>query len=146
MALLELWGDPAPAAKRLDKVLGHALPAAGRSEGRVLRLGPTTWLVEDDGADLAKPLGEGGALTQVGGGYARVRISGAGWRALLMEGALFDAESAAFAPGCVATTLIEHVTVTLRAESADSCLALVPASHAADLIHFWRQARVLAAA
>ena len=143
LAMLELWGDPAVAAKRLAKALGHALPAAGRAEGRVLRLGPATWLIEGDSADLEAPLGDGGALTAVGGGYARVRISGNGWRALLMEGGLFDAESAAFAPGCVATTLIEHVTVTLKVESADSCLALVPASHAADLVHFWHARRVL---
>lgn len=143
MAVLELWGVPAPTAKRLAKALGHALPKAGRAEGRVMRLGPTTWLIEGEHADLAGPLGEGGALTEVGGGYARVRISGAGWRELLMEGGLFDAESADFATDCVATTLIEHVTVTLRVESEASCLAYVPASQAADLLHFWLQVRVL---
>lgn len=145
MVVLELWGDPAPTAKRLAKVLGHALPAAGRAAGPVMRLGPTTWLIEGDHAALSKPLGEGGALTEVGGGYARVRIAGAGWRELLMEGGLFDAENPDFATDCVATTMIEHVTVTLRVESDAACLAYVPASHAGDLLHFWRQARVLVA-
>jgi heterotetrameric sarcosine oxidase gamma subunit len=104
----------------------------------VLRLSPTTWLVEGDVAALVRALGDGGALTPTGGGYRRVRLSGPKWRSLLMEGGLFDAESAKFAPGCTATTPIEHVTVTLRVESADSCLAYIPASHAADLLHFWR--------
>ena len=136
--LLELWGDPAPAAVRIGKVLGHALPAAGRAEGAVLRSGPATWLVEGDPTALAAALGDDGALTAVGGGLVRVRLSGPAWRSLLMEGGLFDAESPAFAPGCVATTLIEHVTVTLRVEGPDACLAYVPASHAADLLDFWR--------
>lgn len=141
--LLELWGDPRPAAARIAKVLGHALPPAGQSQGQVLRLSPTAWLIDGELPDLAKALGDDGALTSVGGGLVRLRFSGAGWRSLLMEGALFDAESPAFAPGCVATTLIEHVSVTLRVESDAACLAYVPASHAEDLLHFWKQAAVL---
>lgn len=141
--LLELWGDPKPAAARIAKTLGHPLPQAGRAEGNVLRLSPTTWLVEGDCAALGKALGEYGALVAVGGGLTRVRFSGAGWRALVMEGGLFDAESPAFAPGCVATTLIEHVSVTLRVESEAACLAYVPASHGEDLLHFWHRAVAL---
>lgn len=136
--VLELWGDPKPAAKRIAKVLGHDLPRAGRAEGQVLRSGPATWLVEGDDAALAAALGDDGALTPVGGGLVRVRLSGPAWRNLLMEGSLFDAEDPEFAPSCVATALIEHVTVTLRVESADACLVYVPASHAADLLHFWQ--------
>jgi len=144
LTMLELWGDPAAAAKRLAKALGHSLPSAGQSLGAVLRVGPTTWLIEGEAEDLGEVLGDDGALVAVGGGLRRVRFSGAGWRSLLMEGALFDAESPAFAAGCVATTLIEHVSVTLRVESDAACLAYVPASHAEDLLHFWRQAAVLA--
>jgi heterotetrameric sarcosine oxidase gamma subunit len=143
LAVLELWGDPRPTAKRLAKALGHPLPAAGRWEGNILRLSPTSWLVEAADEALATALGEGGALTEVGGGYARVRIAGAGWRALLMESALFDAENPEFGPGCTATVMIEHVAVTLKVESTDACLALVPASHARDLIALWNRARVL---
>ena len=138
MHVLELWGDPAPAATRIAKALGHELPKAGCAAGNVLRLSPTTWLVTGDVFALKAALGDGGALTPNGGGYERVRLSGPKWRSLLMEGGLFDAESAAFGPDCVATTLIEHVTVTLRVESDGACLAYVPASHAADLFHFWQ--------
>ncbi|MEQ1497222.1 MAG: hypothetical protein ABL914_01055 [Novosphingobium sp.] len=136
--VLELWGDPKPAAKRIAKALGHDLPKAGRAHGLVLRTGPATWLVEGDLTELRAALGEGGALTPTGGGYAQVRISGPRWRSLLMEGGLFDAESAAFAVDSVVTTPIDHVTVTLRVESESACLAYVPASLADDLLRFWR--------
>ena len=135
--VLALWGDPLSAAKRIAKALGHGLPKAGRAEGAVLRHAPTTWLVEGDVAALKTALGDGGALSAVGGGLARVRLSGPGWRSLLMEGGLFDAENAAFGPDNVATIQIEHVTVTLRVESDSACLAYVPASHAEDLLRFW---------
>lgn len=136
--LLELWGDPGPAARRIAQTLGHELPAAGRAAGAVLRLSPATWLIAGDTARINAALGDGGALTPVGGAYKQVRLAGANWRSLLMEGGLFDAESPAFAVDSVATTLIEHVVVTLRVESDQSCLAYVPASHAADLLHFWQ--------
>jgi heterotetrameric sarcosine oxidase gamma subunit len=136
--MLELWGDPGPAAKRIAKALGHDLPKVGKAQGNLLRLSPTTWLVEGEGTALKAALDDGGALTPSGGGYERVRLSGPGWRSLLMEGSLFDAESAEFGIDCVVTTLIDHVAVTLRVESENACLAYVPASHAADLLHFWR--------
>lgn len=136
--VLELWGDPGPAAKRIAKALGHDLPATGRAQGNVLRLSPTTWLITGEVAAVRQALGDGGALTPAGGGYERVRLSGPAWRSLLMEGGLFDAESVEFSTDCVATTQIEHVTVTLRVEGAHSCLAYVPASQAADLLLFWR--------
>ena len=55
-----------------------------------------------------------------------------------MEGSLFDAESAQFGVDCVATAMIDHVSVTLRVETELSCLAYVPASLTADLLRFWR--------
>ncbi len=136
--VFELWGDPKAAAKRIAKALGHHLPKVGKAQGNVLRLSPTTWLIEGEVAAIKAALADGGALTPSGGGNKRVRLSGPAWRSLLMEGGLFDAESVEFATDCVATTLIEHVTVTLRVEGADSCLAYVPASQAADLLLFWR--------
>lgn len=135
---LELWGDPVPTAARLAKTLGHPLPAAGRAQGDLLRCGPTTWMVEDDVSALEATLGDGGALTPIGGGFIRVRLSGPAWRSLLMEGGLFDFESPAFGPDSVTTTLVEHVTLTVRVIDSDSCLVYVPTSHSADLLHFWQ--------
>lgn len=135
---LELWGSPQAAARRLAAVLGHDLPRAGHAQGVLLRTGPSTWLVEGDCAALRVALGDDGSLVAVGGGLVRVRLSGPGWRNLLMEGGLFDAESPDFGIDRVATTQIDHVTVILRVESDRSCLAFVPASLAADLLRFWR--------
>ncbi len=136
--VLELWGDPKAAAKRIAKALGHDLPKVGKAQGNVLRLSPTTWLVEGDVTAPKQALGDGGALTPTGGGYDRVRLSGPAWRSLLMEGGLFDAESPAFGIDSVVTTPIDHIAVTLRVESENACLAYVPASHAADLLRFWQ--------
>ena len=53
---------------------------------------------------------------------------------------MFDAESPAFAPGCSAATIIDHVAVRLHVVSDEACDAYVPASFSAGLIHFWTQA------
>lgn len=139
---LELW-DPAGAA-RIAAVLGHALPPAGRSAGLagqwVIRQQPLVWLLDGAGFDaaaLGDALGDHGALTAIGGGLMRARIVGPGWRGVLMQDAVFDAEQPAFAPGCTASTLIAHVAVTLHVTAADTCEALVPASYAEPLVERW---------
>lgn len=142
--VLEIWSNPAEVAKRFEGVTGFALPPAGRSDGsdalRLIRFEPTVWLVEGDASALPAILGENGALTAIGGGIVRVRLSGPGWRGLLMEGGVFDAETTDFAPGCSAATLIDQVNVRLHVEAADACIAYVPLSYAADMIHFWNTA------
>jgi heterotetrameric sarcosine oxidase gamma subunit len=141
---LELWSDPAGAAARIRKACRVELPVLGRcsSKGalRLIRYEPTVWLVEGDPAPLAAALGGDGALTAIGGGIVRVELSGPGWRRLLMEGGVFDAENPAFAPGCSAATVIDHVNVRLLVTGEDSCLAYIPASYSVDLIDFWRSA------
>ena len=141
---LEIWSDPQGVAARCQAALGFALPPMGRSAGRdeltLIRFEPTVWLVEGNIAPLAAILGPDGAVTAIGGGIVRVRIAGPGWRALLMEGGFFDAESADFAVGSSAATIIDHVAVRLVIEREDACLAYVPASYADGLVHFWEQA------
>ncbi|MFZ4746950.1 MAG: sarcosine oxidase subunit gamma family protein [Sphingomonas sp.] len=140
----EIWSAPAAVAARFEAEAAFALPAMGRSAGsdamRLIRYEPTVWLVEGDIAPLAAVLGDDGALTSISGGLVRVRLSGAGWRTLLMEGAVFDAESPDFAPGCSAATIIDHVAVRLHVVSEDVCDAYVPASFSAGLVHFWHDA------
>lgn len=142
--VLEIWSNPAAVAKRFAKAFGANLPPLGSSlqlpAMLLIRYEPTVWLVEGDTGGLAEVLGSDGSLTAIGGGLVRVRLSGAGWRALLMEGGVFDAESDDFAPGCSAATLIDHVNVRLLVESNDACLAYVPLSYAHDMIHFWTAA------
>ena len=137
----EIWSNPALVAKRFEVATGFALPPLGRSSGndrlRLIRFEPTVWLVEGDTSALEAILGEDGALTAIGGGIVRVRLSGLGWRSLLMEGGVFDAEAPDFAPGCSAATLVDQVNLRLHVESADACIAYVPLSYAAEMIHFW---------
>ena len=141
---LEIWSNPANVAKRFKAATGFALPPSGRSSGndtlRLIRFEPTVWLVEGDVSNVASILADDGALTAIGGGIVRVRLSGAGWRSLLMEWGVFDAESPAFAPGCSAATIIDHVNVRLLVESETACIAYVPASYSAGLIHLWETA------
>ena len=141
---LEIWGNAPAAAKRFESAKGFALPPMGRSGGtdtlRLIRYEPTVWLVEGDASPLSAILGDDGAITAIGGGIVRVRLSGEGWRTLLMEGGVFDAENPAFAPGCSAATIIDHVAVRLHVVSDDACDAYVPASYSAGLMHFWEVA------
>ena len=140
--VLELWGNPKSAAARLKQALGFALPETGKAASNgsttLIRFEPTVWLVEGDLAGLDAALGEDGALTAIGGGIVRVQLSGAGWRTLLMEGGVFDADNPAFGPGCSAATVIDHVGVRLHVTAEDSCTAYVPASYAHDMIDFWQ--------
>jgi heterotetrameric sarcosine oxidase gamma subunit len=145
---LEIWSNAHAVAKRFAAATGFALPATGRSGGtdtlRLIRYEPTVWLVEGDAtmqtAMLTDILGEDGALTAIGGGIVRIRLSGKGWRTLLMEGGVFDAESPAFAPGCSAASIIDHVAVRLHVVSEDACDVYVPLSYSAGLAHFWEMA------
>lgn len=138
---LEIWSNPAEVARRFKAVCGFALPPAGRSDGSaglsLIRFEPTVWLVEGDTAGLADILDGDGALTAIGGGIVRIRLSGPNWRSLLMEGGVFDAESPAFAPGTSAATIIDQVNLRLYVASEDTCIAYVPLSYAAAMIHFW---------
>lgn len=138
---LEIWSNVKAVAARFAKAKGLALPPMGKAGGKggltLIRFEPTVWLVEGDLTGLADILGEDGALTAIGGGIVRVALTGPGWRRLLMEGGVFDAEDLAFGPGCSAATIIDHVNVRLHVAGESECIAYVPASYSADLIDFW---------
>lgn len=140
----EIWSAPAQVAARFEAAIGFALAPMGHSAGndslRVIRYEPMVWLVEGNAAALPAILNDDGGVTAIGGGVMRVRLSGPGWRALLMESGVFDAESRDFAPGCSAATIINHVAVRLHVVSEDACDAYVPASFSAGLVHFWKEA------
>jgi heterotetrameric sarcosine oxidase gamma subunit len=142
--VLEIWSNPAAVAERFAKAFGATLPATGSSlqlpSMQLIRYEPTIWLVEGEIGGLAEVIGTDGSLTPIGGGLVRVRLSGPGWRSLLMEGGVFDAEAVSFAPGCSAATVIDHVNVRLLVENHDACLAYVSLSYAHDMIHFWTEA------
>ena len=139
--VLDIWSNPLAVLDRFEKAFGPSLPPLGSSlqlpDRLLIRYEPTVWLVEGETTGLAEILGSDGSLTAIGGSLVRVRLSGTSWRSLLMEGGVFDAESKAFAAGCSATTVIEHVNIRLLVESDNACLAYVPLSYARDMIHFW---------
>ena len=141
---LEIWSNPAAVAERFKAATGFTLPVMGRSGGsdalRLIRYEPTVWLVEGDASALSNILANDGALTAIGGGIVRVRLSGKGWRTLLMEGGVFDAESPSFATGCSAATIIDHVAVRLHVMDETTCDTYVPLSYTKSMIHFWKQA------
>ncbi len=145
---LEIWSNAQAVAKRFQKAAGFDLPPMGQSAGnaaiQLIRFEPTVWLVEGDVTGLESVLGDDGALTAIGGGIVRVAMSGAGWRRLLMEGGVFDAEDPAFGPGRSAATIIDHVNVRLHVTGEAQCTAYVPSSYAHDLIEFWNAATSLA--
>lgn len=141
---LEIWSNPAATAKRFEGAAGFALPAMGRSGGSgsllLIRYEPTVWLAEGDISAITATLNDDGAVTAIGGGLVRLRLSGANWRSLLMESGVFDAENPAFSAGCSAATLIDHVPVRLHVDSDNSCVAYVARSFSESLLDFWRRA------
>ena len=141
---LEIWSNALTVAQRFEAATGFALPKMSRSNAsetmRLIRYEPTVWLVEGDVSALPAIVGEDGALTAIGGGVVRVRLSGKGWRRLLMEGGVFDAENSAFSAGSSAATIIDHVAVRLHVITDDMCDVYVPLSYSAALLHFWELA------
>ncbi len=141
---VEIWGNPQAVAARAQSALGFGLPPMGHSAGNaaltLIRFEPSVWLAEGDASGLEAVLGDDGAVTAIGGGVVRVRLAGPGWRELLMEGGVFDAEAASFAPGAAAATIIDHVNVRLHVTSDAACTAYVPSSFAAAMLHFWEDA------
>lgn len=138
--VVEVWSDPSAIIEHA-RALGTAMPAMGRS-GTVLgtlllRMEPTVWLAEGDVSALVPLLAQDGAMTAIGGGVVRFRISGPGWRRLLLADGLFDAEDPAFAPGCCAATVIAHVPVRLWVEREDAVRVYVQASLADALEAQW---------
>jgi heterotetrameric sarcosine oxidase gamma subunit len=145
--LLEAWGDGAAVSQRIA-ARWAALPtpcgAVSAGAGRLLWWEPAVWLLrtglEDRPAALAHltdALADYGAVTEVSGGFRRLRVSGVGWRELLMIGGVFDAEAPRFGPGCVAGTVIHHLPVRLDVVDALTVDAYTPSSYSADLLHHW---------
>lgn len=147
----EIWSDTAACQERLAKALGAELPQTGKSGNagklRLVWLEPLTWLVRAPDAQgaavLAKieeALGPDGGACDISGALVRKRITGQAWRTLLMIGGVFDAEAAAFVPGCMAATLIAHAPVRLDVISKTEIDAYTPPSYAPDLFEFWDHA------
>lgn len=145
---LELWGDRDQVSARFAQAFGAHLPGANRAvttKGlRVIWREPAAWMIRIEAgeppsvlAQLIAVAGEDGAVTDISGAAARCAIEGVDWRILLTYGGVFDAEDPAFAPGCVAGTVIEHMAVRFDVISQTCVDAYVAPSYAADLLAFW---------
>ena len=121
----------------LDVWSGVAPDLAGVS---AMQVEPRRWWLLDPGQKLgpiAQALGEQGALTLIGGGLMCATLRGPGWRAQLMIGGLFDAESAGFKPGDCAATLLHHTPVWINVVSAHEAHVYFAASLTEDLRALW---------
>ncbi|WP_353227204.1 sarcosine oxidase subunit gamma family protein [Novosphingobium sp.] len=135
---LDLWHGADHAAA--SAALGFALPDAGQgvavAGGTVLRVGPRRWWLNGAGfADLTP--GDQGVVTPVGGGWTRVTLNGAGWRDLIMQSGLIDAESAQFGSGSVAVTPLHHARCAVFVRANDICEVFVPNSYSGHILSHW---------
>lgn len=145
--LVDIWDDRAGVEQRLAAVL--PAPCRSRTEGldRLIWWEPSRWLIRTPLAgrsarhvELTAAVRRDGAVTEVSGGLYRLRVKGSAWRALLMIGGVFDAESPAFAPGSVAGTLIHHLAVRLDVIDEETLDVYIPPSYAAELLRHWDRA------
>ena len=147
LLILEIWGNVSAVERRLSLSLPTPGKAMEVERRRMLWWEPRTWLIRTQATDrqaeideLGVAAGSDGAVTDVSGGFVRHQLEGYGWRELLMIGAVFDAESPAFAPGSVAGTVIHHMPVRLDVLRETAVEVYVPPSYSNDLHHHWRQA------
>ena len=137
---IEVWGDVAAVERRLGFSLPKACKSVTLNGARLMWWEPKVWMLRGLIGDRKNALAEEGAAIEVTGGFTRLRITGAAWRELLMIGGVFDAESPAFAPDCIAGTVIHHLPVRLDVVDAQTVDAYTPRSYAAELAHHWRAA------
>ncbi|CAN5383288.1 hypothetical protein BH10PSE5_BH10PSE5_11410 [soil metagenome] len=143
---LELWSGAAQVRARFEAGFGVSLPDPNRSVStgdlRVIWREPGAWMIRGPSLGdllerLTKVAGADGAVTDISGAASRCRLTGEDWRILLTHGGVFDAEDPAFAPGCVAGTVIEHMAVRYDVIAADTIDVYVAPSYAVDLLAYW---------
>ena len=145
---IELWAAVAPVSARFQAAFGVPLPGPNRAAAgeslRAIWREPDAWMIRAPLAtrdtlvsSLEAVVGADGAVTDISGAAARCRLTGADWRILLTHGGVFDAEDPAFAPGCVAGTVVEHMAVRFDVISQTEVDAYVAPSYAADLFAYW---------
>lgn len=143
---LALWDDAAHA--RIGAGLGAPLPGPCRAVDiagqRLLWLESAHWLIACLTTDadavrnrIERLVGTDGSLVEVGAALAGCRITGNGWRELLMIGGVFDAEDLGFGPGAVARTIMHHSALFIDVVTADRVHAYVPTSYAHEFFGFW---------
>ncbi|MFI7099161.1 sarcosine oxidase subunit gamma [Streptomyces sp. NPDC050161] len=147
--MVNLRVDPAsPAAARIEKVLGAALPVrcgrtASAGSGTTLWLGPDEWLVVAPPgapartAELAAALaGEPGSVVDVSANRTVLELRGPAARQVLEKGCPLDLHPRAFGRGQAVSTQVGPVPVILWQTGGDS-YRLLPRSSFADHLARW---------
>ena len=145
---IERWGEIAAVSARFEAAFGIGLPAASRSVStgdlRVIWREPKAWMIaapmvgsQDLLAKLSDISDQAGAVTDISGAAVRCTLHGPDWRVLLTHGGVFDAEDPAFAPGCVAGTVVEHINIRIDVVSDNQADVYVAPSYAVDLLGYW---------
>lgn len=149
---VEIWSDPGATTARLAAALGGPLPDIGAATDlteawRAIRIEPTVWWLSGPLADLDDALARAaaavagdGAVADLSGAFERLRIAGPNWRAALMIGGVFDAESPGFTVGSTVGTILHHVAVRYDVIAEGAVHVFVAPSYAADLRHFLHEA------
>ena len=146
-AAVPLGGDDAFAAA-LSAGLGAARPATGRSAAgdrygaRILGMQPDQLFIlfeppdRDRAAEaVSDALGPAAYVTNQSDSWAMLRLAGAGVRAALERICMLDLDDGAFPEGRVARTVMEHLSVIVLRDGADSFLLLSPRSSARSFLH-----------
>jgi len=141
---VEYREDDAESALALAGALGFALPTAGHAADkgftRVIWAGPGRWLVTAPEAAhgvLAAELAEAvtnAAVNDVSSSRTVLRLAGPVVRDLLASGCPLDFDAGVFKPGMAATSVVEHLTVTLDCLNGDTFDVYVARGYA---VSFW---------
>ncbi|MGI5350445.1 sarcosine oxidase subunit gamma [Streptomyces sp. CA-250714] len=150
ITMVDVRVDPAsPAAERIEKVLGSALPrncgdTTASGSHTTVWLGPDEWLVlsQADGTDLAAALrealdGEPGSVVDVSANRTTLELRGPYARDVLEKGCPLDLHPRAFGPGQAVLTTVGPVPVLLWQIDADPGYRLLPRSSFADYLARW---------
>lgn len=140
-AAVHIAGAPAGDVVLLDLWSGNVETLCGDIPR--LQIEPRRWWLIGAGdrlKALEARIADYGALAPIGGGLVRVTISGPGWRSLLMNAGLFDAEDTAFTTGSVVSTMIHHIAVRISVTAPEGCDVYFTASYAPAIIEHWSRA------
>ena len=116
--------------------------AGGRYGARILGMQPDQMFILFEPPDRDRPaetvagaLGAAAYVTDQSDSWAMLRIAGAGVRSALERICPLDLDDAAFPEGKVARTAMEHLSVIILRDGADSFLLMSPRSSARSFLH-----------
>lgn len=144
VTLLARKGAAQDFAREVRSRIGVELPEGPRAvaagELTIVGTGPGAWLVTHWrrpalAADL-RPLGAFASVVDQSGGFALLRIGGAGAADLLSRGVFLDLDESVFPPGAAAGVNLVQAAVVLWRIADDQFGLAVPRSYASTVSHW----------